>query len=460
VVSLLLLVAGAHCDPALDSRTAFIVSTLVDADRDLIASRPTLVASKYEVMASGLQPFLRGTATLFYRDLSRYQGEQAMIPHGEGTEQTQLYGDVHLENVGVTFDVQGALLDVVDFDATTRGPFGWEVRRAALALREALYLGGVSEEGLDQVVARFAGSYVQTVLDQSATTPTLPTVFREPSSAAGKIITELLADGRKRYDSQEELTQYGEVKDGVRTLLRNEDQQPLPEPWASDLPKLIDSYRSHRHAGRGDDQQFALLDAVQKLNSGVASLPNLRFWVLLRGDSAAPDPTTMGGQWILEFKEERDPPLPSAWLGRGPLGNNGERVYGGTLRLLASPTSEADLGYVSFGGVSFQVRRVLRGRRDLDVAKLSERVLSGRYGTPDLFDLAVTLGRLLGAGHARAGSAADLARVLTAPDGRADEWVSHLIGEAASDQRRLQRDLLLFQQALALRGPLLGAHSP
>jgi hypothetical protein len=309
-------------------------------------------------------------------------------------------------------------------------------------------------------VARFAGSYVQTVIDQSATTPTLPTVFREQSGAAGRIISELLADGRKRYDSQEELTQYCAVKDGVWTLLRNEDQQPLPEPWRSDLPKLIDSYRSHRHAGRGGDSQFAILDAVQKLNSGVASLPYLRFWVLLTGESAASDPTTIGWQWILEFKEERDPPLPSAWLGRGPLGENGERVYGGTLNLLASPTSEADLGYVSFGGVSFQVRRVLRGRRDLDVAKLSERVLSGRYGTADLFDLAVTLGRLLGAGHARAGRAPDLAKILTAKDGSADSWVSNLIGDAASDQRRLQRDLLLFQQALALRGPLLGAHSP
>ena len=75
------------CDAALDTRTALLVQTLVDADRDLAASRPELVAGKYQEMAAGLHPFLRGTATVFYRDLSRYQDSQAALPHGDGAEQ-------------------------------------------------------------------------------------------------------------------------------------------------------------------------------------------------------------------------------------------------------------------------------------------------------------------------------------------------------------------------------------
>lgn len=459
VFGLHLLFGVAGCDPAMDTRTALITQTLVDADRDLVATRPTLVAEKYQVMAQGLQPYLRGTALLFYRDLSRYQDSQASILHGTGAEQVQLYGDVHLENVGVTFDVSGALLDVIDFDATARGPFGWEVRRSALALRVALSLGGVTDSLLDAVVAQFGQSYATFINEQNQRQPPAVVTVREQSETAGKIITDLLADGRKRNEQREELSQYTQVKDGVRLLLRNDDLVDMDEPWRSDLEQMLAQYRTSRHAGRGEDSNFRILDAVRKLHSGVASLPNLRFWVMVQG-SPFPDTTEPdAGVWLLEFKEERDPPIPIGWLGRGPIGSNGERVYSGTLALLGSATSEADLGYVTWGGVSFQVRRVLRGRRDLDVAKLSERIASARYGNADLSNLATTLGRLVASGHARSGQASAIAAVLTASDGTGDAFVANLVQAVAIDQQRLERDLALFQSALAIRGPLLGARS-
>ena len=456
---LLVLFGIAACDPAMDTRTALIIQTLMDADRDLIATRPMLVASKYQAMAEGLQPYLRGTALLFYRDLSRYQDGQASILHGSGTEQVQLYGDVHLENVGVTFDENGALLDVIDFDATARGPFGWEVRRAAQALRAALSLGGVTESVLDSVVAQLGHSYAQLLIEQSQAISQQETTVRERSSTAGRVITDLLTDGRKRNEMQEELTQYTKVTDGVRLLQRTADMISVEEPWQSDLPQMIQRYRNSRHAGRDEDSKFIVVDAVRKLNSGVASLPNLRFWVMVKGDQLTDAAGQETGVWLLEFKEERDPPLPSGWLGRGPIGNNGERVYAGTLALLASATSEPDLGYVTWGGVSFQVRRVLRGRRDLDVAKLSERIISTRYGSSDLSDLATTLGRLVASGHARGGRASAIATLLTSPDGTTDAFVADLVQAASTDHQRLQRDLVLFQSALLLRGPLLGARS-
>ncbi len=459
VFGLLVQFGIAGCDPAMDTRTALIIQTLVDADRDLIATRPMLVADKYQAMAEGLQPYLRGTALLFYRDLSRYQDSQASILHGTGAEQVQLYGDVHLENVGVTFDEDGPLLDVIDFDATARGPFGWEVRRSALALRVALSLGGVTESLLDSAVAQFGHSYAQLMIEQSQNQPPSLFTVREQSTTAGRIITDLLTDGRKRNEQREELSQYSEVKDGVRLLQRNDDMVSLEEPWRSDLGQMIAQYRASRHAGRGEDSYFVILDAVRKLHSGVASLPNLRFWVMVQGSPLPNSSDAELGVWLLEFKEERDPPVPSGWLGRGPIGSNAERVYSGTLALLGSATSEPDLGHVTWGGVSFQVRRVLRGRRDLDVAKLSERIASSRYGSADLSDLATTLGRLVASGHTRSGKASAIASVLTATDGTSGAFVTYLVQAVAIDQQRLERDLALFQSALALRGPLLGARS-
>lgn len=444
------------CQPSLDTRTALIVQTLVDADRDIVASRPALVASKYEAMAEGLQPFLRGTAAVFYRDLSRYQGSSAEVLHGVGTEQVQLYGDVHLENVGVTFDPSGVLFDVIDFDATIKGPFGWEVRRAALSLRAALTLSGQSDAVLDEVTARFAASYARTVRERGERGSIPKEQLRDTSPLLGRIVSELLADGRKRNDQQEELSQYTEGGAGSRRLLRNTDLRDMPSPWREDLPTLLDLYRSTRRTGRGPDDQFVILDAAQRFGAGIASLPNLRFWVLLSGPNPNGKTSKNDPEWILELKEERDPPQPLGWLGRGPLGTNDERVLSGTRRLMASPDSEMDLGAVRFGGVSFQARRVLRGRRDLDVVKLTERTLAGRYTVADLHELGTVLGVLVASGHASAGSAHALWNAIGA-DGSGDAFVAYLIENSRTDLDRLGRDLVLFQAARDLLGPLLGA---
>lgn len=454
VLGVLLWTGG--CGPELDTRTALIVQTLIDQDRDLIATRPALVAQKYQLMASGLQPFLRGTAALFYRDLSRYQDEQAALWHGGGAEFIPLYGDVHLENVGVAQDAEGVLLDVVDFDATVSGPFGWEVRRAALALHAALSLADLSPAVLSEVTRRFGDSYVSALQVLHRTSLPLP-LTREQSGSAGKIVTELLADGRKRYQQAEELAEYTELASGVRRLRRDEELIALPDPWLRDLPLLLDSYRNTRRAGRGDDTQFEILDGVQRLSAGVASLPNLRFWVLLAGDHRQAAGAASGGEWIVELKEERDPPQPVAWLGRGPIGDNGQRVFVGTLALLASPSSEPDLGYVKRGGVSFQVRRVLRGRRDLDVERLTDRLRSGRYGASDCLDLATTLGQLLAAGHGRRAKAYAIASAIAQHEDPAGSFADSLAQAAAIDAQRLERDLLLFGRALVQLGPLLSA---
>ena len=203
-----------------------------------------------------------------------------------------------------------------------------------------------------------------------------------------------------------------------------------------------------------------IVDAIQRFGSGVASLPNLRFWVMVQGTRTGAAQQSPQGEWLLELKEERDPPFPTEWLGRGTLGTNAQRVFLGALELSASATSEADLGHVLYGGVSFQVRRVLRGRRDLDVARLAERIASGRYVQRDLLDLGWIIGKLLAAGHAKNGNARAIADVLTQQDLDGTAVIEALIAASVLDEQRLNQDLFLFQEAILRRGPLLGARIP
>lgn len=458
-VLVFVLVFGGACDAPLDTRSALIIQTLLDTDRDLIAMRPALVAAKYEAMAEGPQPFLRGTAVVFYRDRSRYQDAQAALIHGAGAEQVLLYGDPHLENIGATLDDSGVLLDGIDYDASLAGPFGWDLRRASLALYLGLSLGGLDTEASKQSVRELTQSYGRSVALRQAGQPLAP--VREVPGAAGRILLELLADGSQRYAMREELSEYTQGIDGRRTLLRDERMLDVPAPWRAELPRLLATYRDTRRAGRGDDAQFIVLDAVQRLGTGIASFPNLRFWVLVRGDGE-------NKEWLLELKEERDPPQPITWLGRGPIGapgttpeqppafHNAARVVHASRCLLASPTSEPDLGYVAWGGVSFQVRAVQRGRRDLDVERLAGRLREGRYDAADAAELGRDIGALLAGGHTRCGDATAIARALSAP-GDLARLAERMAELAASDHAELLRDLYLFQRAREQRGPLLGA---
>src|SRR6185369_9930458 len=107
-----------------------------------------------------------------------------------------------------------------------------------------------------------------------------------------------------------------------------------------------------------------------------------RLWLLLEGPPGEDD------DLLLELKEQRDPPLPIGLLGRGPSSpapwSNGARVLAGFQRLASSPTVDPDFGFVTHQGLSFQVRRVTRGRRNLDVGDLAAAITSGRYGDGDL----------------------------------------------------------------------------
>lgn len=427
-ISLLLAVSiAAACGDGGSARRALIVQALVEQDRALAYLRPELVAQKYVEMASAPQPFLRGTAAIFYRDLTRLDGAsdgRNTLPHTSATELVQLYGDLHLENLGVSFDPSGMFVDCVDFDATVAGPAMWDVRRAALGVALAS----------PTAVASLAAGYAEG-LDAAD----------EPIRAnAGALLDDLLATSDERRATRDELAQYTELRDGQRRMLRNSRLIEVPAPFAARLQDGITAYRANRRQGRGDDATFVVKDAVMRLGTGISSLANLRFWVLLEGAPGEAD------DLILELKEQRDPPFPLALLGRGPTSahtfDNAARVVAGTDRLLASSLAEDDLGHTTIEGVAFQVRTVSRGRDSLDFADVDSA------SDTDVDALADRLGRVLANGHRRSVSA-DALRALF---GSVDSVVNYLDEASSADVAQLTIDRDHLNAALAELGPLLG----
>jgi uncharacterized protein (DUF2252 family) len=426
------------------ARTDLIIDTLVHNDLDLIRLRPDQVAGKYAKMETTPQTYLRGTPAIFYRDLTVDKGDLA-APHGDGAELVMLFGDPHLENVGGTFDDVGMLFDCDDYDAAVRGPFAWDVMRAAQGMVTAARMGMLSDDDIRAAIVALGKGYANTMAQAAAGMPLGPL---RANTGLGAIVEDLLRKAQYARDHHTEMASLTMLVNGTRKLQRNAKMVDLPSPFADHIADAIADYRKTRRAGVGDDAAFVIKDAVQRFTSGVASYANLRFWILVEG------PPGEDLDLILELKEQRDPSEPIGLLGRGPSDlSNAARVLDGTNQLTTSKNVDPDIGWVDYLNVSFQVRSEVDSRMSFDVVTLSGELQSGGFTAMDYAGLGTTLGRLIATAHAQTSPAAGISAIVGDPD----QFANTLADFALSYDAQFEKDYPAFQSALATRGPLLGA---
>ena len=102
------------------SRTDVIVETLREAFAPLMKADPAAFRTKYRKMASDPHAFYRGSACLFYCDVTGERDEWAT----HGTDRSWIHGDLHVENFGTYLNSDGRLIfDVNDFDEAYLGHF-------------------------------------------------------------------------------------------------------------------------------------------------------------------------------------------------------------------------------------------------------------------------------------------------------------------------------------------------
>src|SRR3954447_11696898 len=102
-----------------EGRQKLIVDTLEDAFADLMAADPRAFRVKFRKMAADPFAFYRGSACLFYADVSGMDDEWA----DDRTSRVWIHGDLHAENFGTYMNSDGRLVfDVNDFDEAYIGP--------------------------------------------------------------------------------------------------------------------------------------------------------------------------------------------------------------------------------------------------------------------------------------------------------------------------------------------------
>ncbi len=133
-----------------------IVEVLVAAFDDLIEADPRAFRRKFRKMAQDPFSFYRGSACLFYADVSSEEDRYA----DERTGRIWIQGDLHAENYGTYMNDAGILVfDVNDFDEAYLGHFTWDLKRMAASLALLGFQKALSDDTIAGMIDAFASAY-------------------------------------------------------------------------------------------------------------------------------------------------------------------------------------------------------------------------------------------------------------------------------------------------------------
>lgn len=140
-------------------RSQFILDVLMAEFGDSIDREPGAFRAKFRKMAASPFAFYRGSACLFYADLSGELADDAFLD--DLTRRVWIHGDLHAENFGTYMNSSGRLVfNVNDFDEAYVGPYIWDLKRFVASVALIGYAKALSDDVISELVREFAGSYL------------------------------------------------------------------------------------------------------------------------------------------------------------------------------------------------------------------------------------------------------------------------------------------------------------
>ncbi|MGN9781992.1 DUF2252 domain-containing protein [Nonomuraea sp. ZG12] len=143
----------------MSTRSSFLLDVLMSEFGESIKLDPPAFRRKFRKMAASPFAFYRGSAALFYADLTGpYADESYLDPV---TSRVWIHGDLHAENFGTYMNASGVLVfNVNDFDEAYVGPYIWDLKRFAASVALLGYAKALSDEVIGRLVGGFAGAYL------------------------------------------------------------------------------------------------------------------------------------------------------------------------------------------------------------------------------------------------------------------------------------------------------------
>ncbi|MEV0236955.1 DUF2252 domain-containing protein [Nonomuraea sp. NPDC050786] len=140
-------------------RSSFLLDVLMAEFGESIRRDPAAFRRKFRKMAASPFAFYRGSACLFYADMTGTYADESYLD--EPTSRVWIHGDLHAENFGTYMNASGVLVfNVNDFDEAYVGPYVWDLKRFAASVALIGYAKALSDDAISVLVTDFAGAYL------------------------------------------------------------------------------------------------------------------------------------------------------------------------------------------------------------------------------------------------------------------------------------------------------------
>ncbi|GAB6985468.1 DUF2252 domain-containing protein [Nocardioides pyridinolyticus] len=339
------------------------MEVLDDAFAPLMTADPAAFRGKYRTMASDPHAFYRGSACLFYADVTA--DEDPFCDDRSG--RIWVHGDLHVENFGTYLNSDGRLVfDINDFDEAYLGRFTWDLQRFAASLALVGWQKALPEDDVRWLIGRYVRAYLSQVDDYRRSDDDYYALHLD--NTAGAIHAALVsARLRRRADQLDALTT---VVDGTRLFADGAGVRRLGKRERSQVVRAFEDYLDTipptKRFGRA--LFYELRDVVGKTGFGIGSAGLPAYNVLVEGYSQALD-----NDVVLTMKQANIPAV-SRFVDSGAVEryfeHEGHRtaVSQRALQVHTDPL----LGHTSIGGVGYVVAELSPYEVDLDWSGLTE----------------------------------------------------------------------------------------
>jgi uncharacterized protein (DUF2252 family) len=345
-----------------ESRADFLIDVLSREFGDLMAQDPAAFRRKFRKMAASPFAFYRGSASLFYADLTGAYADDSFLD--ERTSRVWIHGDLHAENFGTYMSSDGRLVfNVNDFDEAYVGPFTWDLKRFAASVALIGYGKALSDEVITTLVTRFARAYLTE----------LRAIAAGGDDAIGSITLQN-ADGVLRRVLQQArlntrvdlLAGQTTVDDYERRFSLGDGVYEVDPATCSLVQAAFEDYLGTLPATRPVSTKIKDIKLRKGVGIGSAGLPSYN--LLLEGHTEA-----LENDVIIYMKQAQVPAV-ARWIDdarvRGYFKHQGHRTAESQRALQAH--ADPWLGYTSLGGVGQLVAEVSPYAADLDWSDVNE----------------------------------------------------------------------------------------
>ena len=420
-------------------RQQLIVEVLDGAFADLMKADPRAFRVKFRKMAADPFAFYRGSACLFYADMTTTEDDWA----DDRTGRVWIHGDLHAENFGTYMNSHGRMVfDVNDFDEAYIGHFSWDLRRFVASLALMGWQKAFPDETVRDLIGRYLRSYLGQVSHYNTISEDDDFALRleNTDGPVKDVLTKArtasrvaLLDGMTRFEADVRVF----AEDATVRRLGKAERRKVEKAFEEYLATIPESKRYDR------DLFYEVRDMVGKSGFGIGSAGLPAYNVLVEGYSQSLD-----NDVVLSMKQANVPAV-SRFVDTssvdGYFEHEGHRtvVSQRALQVHTDPL----LGYTSLDGVGYVVSEVSPYEFDLDWGEINE---------PDeMASVVQNLGRATAKVHCASDEDSDQnlvrfqteAAIVAVVEGRRKEFVQDLTDFAVDYAKQTRTDHTLFVDA-------------